>query len=188
MSSSDAVSLRSCVLRVPTGLVSPVDLPVQTPMPLCAAARGARCPAVRYQPNFARKRRIKPTHRCASGFRFPRQKGAPPARTGEASGTRQYSDGSRIALSVKYSVLADSGKIGVVRPPQRGLDATPHSAKLRGRQVRHGHRPPRNGSGGLAEIAASPLQQRAIVISKVLGFEGYFNAMVGQVPEQLSCA
>jgi hypothetical protein len=40
----------------------------------------------------------------------------------------------------------------------------------------------------LAEIAASPLQQRAIVISKVLGFEGYFNAIVGQVPEQLSRA
>ena len=47
-----------------------------------------------------------------------------------------------------------------------------------------GHRWPHNGSGGLAGIA-TPLQQRTIVISQDLGVEEYFNAMVGQVPEQL---
>ena len=56
---------------------------------------------------------------------------------------------------------------------------------------------PRSASSSWASAAAQrfwrlgrncrlPLQQGAIVISKDLGFEEYFNALVGQVPEQLA--
>jgi hypothetical protein len=50
---------------------------------------------------------------------------------------------------------------------------------------------PRSASGRATVLEAwqelpPPLQQRAIVISQDLGVEEYFNAMVGQVPEQLA--
>jgi hypothetical protein len=67
---------------------------------------------------------------------------------------------------------------------------SPHLSDIKGLEVVRaavgkfvmGHRWPRNGSGGLAGIAASPCNS-AIVISQDLGVEEYFNAMAGQVPE-----